>query len=120
MATAYPPGGTFFDTLKKSYTDVPVVGDKISTTEFLEASESLVTLFGVLCLLHLLISEFANFNRVPKTTSQLTLLLLHRRPRLRSFQARQERYYWQCEGMRATASLNQAKDSIDTLYPENP
>lgn len=52
MATAaYPPGGTFFDTLKGSFTNVPVDASKnsaISTTEFLEASESLVTLFDVL------------------------------------------------------------------------
>ena len=51
MATtnAYPPGGTFLDTLKKSFTDVPVDTEKdnaISTTEFLEAAESLTTLFG--------------------------------------------------------------------------
>lgn len=48
-ANAYPPGGTFLDTLKKSYVDVPVNSEKdnaISTTEFLEASESLTTLFG--------------------------------------------------------------------------
>ncbi|KAF2744374.1 glycolipid transfer protein [Sporormia fimetaria CBS 119925] len=49
MATAYPPGGTFFDTLKRSFVDVPVdASNKISTTEFLEAAESLVTLFDVL------------------------------------------------------------------------
>ncbi|TVY32934.1 Pleckstrin homology domain-containing family A member [Lachnellula subtilissima] len=53
MATvnAYPPGGTFLDTLKKSFTDVPVDKEKdnaISTTEFLEAAESLTTLFDVL------------------------------------------------------------------------
>lgn len=49
MAQSYPPDGTFFDTLKKSFTDVPVDETKdnaISTTEFLEAAESLVTLFG--------------------------------------------------------------------------
>jgi len=42
---------TFFDTLKKSFTDVPVDAandNAISTTEFLEAAESLVTLFDVL------------------------------------------------------------------------
>lgn len=57
MAAAYPPGGTFFDTLKKNFTDVPVETGKdnaIKTTEFLEAAESLVTLFGAsklfLCL----------------------------------------------------------------------
>ncbi|ORY18952.1 glycolipid transfer protein domain-containing protein [Clohesyomyces aquaticus] len=47
----FPPGGTFFDTLKKSFTDVPVdalTDNAISTTEFLEAAESLVTLFDVL------------------------------------------------------------------------
>jgi len=52
MATpAYPPNGTFFDTLKKSFVHVPVDATKqnaIATTEFLEASESLVTLFDVL------------------------------------------------------------------------
>ena len=40
---------TFFDTIKKSFVDVPVdeaAGGKIPTTEFLEASESLLTLFG--------------------------------------------------------------------------
>jgi len=49
---AYPPGGTFLDTLKKSFTDVPVDKEKdnaVSTTEFLEAAESLTTLFGT-CL----------------------------------------------------------------------
>jgi hypothetical protein len=48
-AAAYPPGGTFFDTVKKSFVDVPVDASKdnaISTTEFLEAAESLSTLFG--------------------------------------------------------------------------
>ncbi|KAL3427195.1 Pleckstrin-like protein [Phlyctema vagabunda] len=51
MANAYPAGGTFLDTLKKSFTDVPVDQDKdnaISTTEFLEAAEALTTLFDVL------------------------------------------------------------------------
>jgi hypothetical protein len=38
---------TWFDTLKRSFADVPVgEGNAISTTEFLEASESLATLFG--------------------------------------------------------------------------
>ncbi|CAG8979778.1 hypothetical protein HYALB_00011586 [Hymenoscyphus albidus] len=48
---AYPPGGTFLDTLKKSYVDVPINAEKdnaIGTSEFLEASESLTTLFDVL------------------------------------------------------------------------
>lgn len=52
MATAaYPPGGTYFDTTKKSFTQVPINKSKdnaISTSEFLEASESLTGLFDVL------------------------------------------------------------------------
>ncbi|KAF9693257.1 hypothetical protein EKO04_008754 [Ascochyta lentis] len=42
---------TFFDTVKKSWEDVPVDASKddaISTNEFLEAAESLTTLFDVL------------------------------------------------------------------------
>lgn len=39
---------TFFDTAKKSFADVPITDDKIATTEFLEASESLVKLFDLL------------------------------------------------------------------------
>jgi hypothetical protein len=49
MAAAFPPGGTFFDTVKRSFVDVPVDAGKdnaISTTEFLEAAEALTTLFG--------------------------------------------------------------------------
>lgn len=51
MATvkAIPPGGTFIDTLDKSFVDVPVNKEKdnaIATTEFLQAAESLTTLFG--------------------------------------------------------------------------
>lgn len=52
---AYPPGGTFFDTLKRSFVNVPIDESKdnaISTTEFLEAAESLVSLFGASPLLH--------------------------------------------------------------------
>ena len=42
-------GLTFFSTIKKSFADVPVERAKdnaIPTTEFLEAAESLCTLFG--------------------------------------------------------------------------
>jgi hypothetical protein len=49
MATSYPEGKTFLDTLKRSFTDVKVDASKdnsINTTEFLEAAESLTTLFG--------------------------------------------------------------------------
>lgn len=45
----YPPGGTFFDTINKSFTDVTVQSDKdnaINTTEFLQAAEALTSLFG--------------------------------------------------------------------------
>ena len=47
---AYPPGGTYFDDPKKrSFVSVPISStDAISTTEFLEASESLTGLFDVL------------------------------------------------------------------------
>jgi hypothetical protein len=46
-----PPGSTFFDMVKRSYTDVPIDeehGNAVSTSEFLEASESLTALFGML------------------------------------------------------------------------
>ncbi|QPG76147.1 hypothetical protein FOA43_003533 [Brettanomyces nanus] len=40
---------TFFEKMKRSFTDVPIAGDEqISTEEFLEASESLVKLFDLL------------------------------------------------------------------------
>lgn len=48
---AFPPGGTYFDNAKRSFTDVPVDESKdnaISTTEFLEASEAVTGLFDVL------------------------------------------------------------------------
>ena len=44
-----PADGTFFDTLKRNFVDVPIDDTKenaIFTTEFLEAAESLTTLFG--------------------------------------------------------------------------
>ena len=45
----YPPGGTFFDTINKNFTDVTIQADKdnaIHTSEFLRAAESLTSLFG--------------------------------------------------------------------------
>ncbi|KAL1986102.1 hypothetical protein VTN96DRAFT_6999 [Rasamsonia emersonii] len=48
---AIPQGGTWIDTLQKSFVDVPIdeANDNgIATTEFLEASEALTTLFDVL------------------------------------------------------------------------
>ena len=46
-----PPGGTLLDTFKKSFTDVPVDSEKdnaIGTTEFLDAAESLTTIFDAM------------------------------------------------------------------------
>lgn len=49
---SFPPGGTYFDTTKRSFTQVPIDeskdGGAIPTTEFLEASEALTGLFDVL------------------------------------------------------------------------
>ncbi|KAI1099666.1 het-c [Jackrogersella minutella] len=48
---AFPPGGSLLQTFKKSFVDVPIDADNdnaISTTEFLEAAESLTTMFDVL------------------------------------------------------------------------
>jgi len=36
----------FFDTIKRSYEDVEIREDGIDTEQFLEATESLVTIFG--------------------------------------------------------------------------
>ncbi|KKK15859.1 glycolipid transfer protein [Aspergillus rambellii] len=50
-SVAISPSGTWFDTLKKSFTDVPVDtanDNAIPTVEFLEAAESLTTLFDIL------------------------------------------------------------------------
>ena len=47
--STYPAGGTWFDTLKKSFVHVPIDagnGNAVDTTAFLEAAESLTTLFG--------------------------------------------------------------------------
>jgi hypothetical protein len=50
-APVIPPGGTLLDTFRKSFVDVPVDSEKdnaIATTEFLEAAESLITIFDAL------------------------------------------------------------------------
>lgn len=47
--STYPAGGTWFDTLKTSFVNVPIDanhGNAIDTTSFLEAAESLTSLFG--------------------------------------------------------------------------
>lgn len=49
-APAFPPGGTYFDG-RKSFADVTIDASKdnsIKTLEFLDAAESLTTLFDVL------------------------------------------------------------------------
>jgi len=46
-----PPGGTLYDTFKRSWTDVPIDKEKdnaISTSEFLEAAEEVLSIFDVL------------------------------------------------------------------------
>jgi hypothetical protein len=52
MATAQiPEGGTYLDTFKGSFTKVPIDAENanaISTTEFLDAAESLTTMFDIL------------------------------------------------------------------------
>lgn len=48
-APVIPPGGTIVQTFKKSFVDVPIDeanGRAVSTSEFLEAAESLTTIFG--------------------------------------------------------------------------
>ncbi|KAK0388649.1 hypothetical protein NLU13_4892 [Sarocladium strictum] len=50
-APVIPPGGTIVQTFKQSFVDVPVDAEKgnaISTTEFLDAAESLTTIFDAL------------------------------------------------------------------------
>lgn len=50
MATVViPPGGTYLDTFKKSFVDVPIDAENdnaIDTASFLEAAEALTTMFG--------------------------------------------------------------------------
>lgn len=48
-AAQIPEGGTYIDTFKASFTTVPVDAENanaISTAEFLDSAESLVTMFG--------------------------------------------------------------------------
>jgi len=50
-APVIPPGGTIVQTFRKSFVDVPIDAEKdnaIATTDFLDAAESLVTIFDVL------------------------------------------------------------------------
>jgi hypothetical protein len=91
MATSYPAGGTFFETVKRSFTDVPIDEKKdnaISTTEFLEACEGLTALFGVL---H------------PRCAVCTRLIATHRCPGLGCVQTSQERYDGQHQGPQQTS-----------------
>jgi hypothetical protein len=48
-APAIPVGSTVVQTFRKSFVDVPIDADKgnaVATTEFLDAAESLTTMFG--------------------------------------------------------------------------
>jgi hypothetical protein len=48
-AIAIPVQGTIIDTFRQSFVDVPVDAERdnaVSTTEFLDAAESLTTIFG--------------------------------------------------------------------------
>lgn len=48
-APVIPPGGTIVQTFKQSFVDVPLDADKgnaVATTQFLDAVESLATIFG--------------------------------------------------------------------------
>ncbi|KAF4978883.1 hypothetical protein FZEAL_4813 [Fusarium zealandicum] len=50
-APTFAPGGTILQTFKRSFTDVPVDeanGNAVSTTEFLEAAESLTVMFDAI------------------------------------------------------------------------
>lgn len=45
-----PSGGTWFDAMRRSFADVPINTENngIATTEFLEAAESMTTIFGTI------------------------------------------------------------------------
>ncbi|QPH12042.1 hypothetical protein C2857_004072 [Epichloe festucae Fl1] len=50
-APVIPPGGTIVQTFRQSFVDVPIDADKgnaIATTQFLDAAESLTSIFGPL------------------------------------------------------------------------
>lgn len=79
----FPSGGTWFDTLHKTFDDVHVQTDKdngIPTGEFLEAAESLTTLFGELIILL----------SCSRSCSRVSSLQLGRCTRLNGFHAGQE------------------------------
>lgn len=52
-AVVIPPGGTIVQTFKRTFDNVTLDADKnnaVNTTEFLEAAESLTTIFGIYLL----------------------------------------------------------------------
>ena len=87
----FPSGGTWFDTLHKTFDDVPVQANKdnaIPTSDFLEAAESLTTLFGQ--------------HPSPRTLSirwKVPDLQFGRCSRLNGLHTRQERHGWQYQGL---------------------
>ena len=91
-APTIPPGGTLLDTFKRSFTDVPIDAEKenaVSTSEFLDAAESLTTIFGT-CPASL---EFAWDSISPDDLTQPC-----RCPGLRGFLPCQERHDGQHQG----------------------
>lgn len=57
-APVIPPGSTIVQSFKQSFVDVPVDtanGNAIATTQFLDAAESLTTMFGTPYFLVLLL-----------------------------------------------------------------
>lgn len=83
-----PAGGTFFDTIQRSFADVPIDAandNAIATSEFLEAASSLVTLFGMLSCLNLQYSQVLTVESI-------------RRPWICGIHSGQERFAGQHQG----------------------
>lgn len=56
---------TYFQTTARNYTDVTVTPEGINTDEFLQASEGLVKIFGMLSLLFFISHLASNPSRSP-------------------------------------------------------
>lgn len=103
-APVIPPGGSWLDTLKKSFVDVHVDAandNAIATTDFLDAAESLTTLFGM--------QEFSTI------TIGLTLSF-NRCSWLRCLHSSEKRHPWKCQGKQIPSLLDQAISSYVLLY----
>lgn len=90
----FPSGGTWFDTLHKTFDDVHVQTNNdngIPTGEFLEAAESLTTLFG----------ELITLLKCPRSCTRVSSLRLGRCARFNGIHAGQERHGWQYQGLSA-------------------